>query len=172
MSKEVLNIRKHGVSFLKAVESFSDPSGFQLSDTRHSHVEPRFYWVGKCTSGKVLTTGFTAAESSSGLLARQHGEVLRGSTMKEPSLSDVKIDGAGTKLIRRKMAGPKPIKITINIDGDTLAILRAKSAETGVPYQRLLNRLLTKALQNEQESKSRLDRLEQELARLKRRIVA
>jgi uncharacterized protein len=59
MSKEVLNIRKHGVSFLEAVESFSDPSGFQLSDTKHSHVEPRFYWVGKCMSGKVLTTRFT-----------------------------------------------------------------------------------------------------------------
>jgi predicted DNA binding CopG/RHH family protein len=92
--------------------------------------------------------------------------------MKEPRPSDVKIDEEGTKRIRRKMAGPKAIKITINIDGDTLAILRAKSAETGVPYQRLLNRLLTTALQNERESKSRLDRLEQEVARLKRRIVA
>lgn len=92
--------------------------------------------------------------------------------MKQPRLSNVKIDESGTKLIRRKMAGSKPIKITINIDGDTLATLRAKSAETGIPYQRLLNRLLTKALRNEQESKSRLDRLEQEVAKLKRRIVA
>jgi len=92
--------------------------------------------------------------------------------MKEPRLSDVTIDEKGTTLIRRKMAGSKPIKITINIDGDTLAILRAKSAETGIPYQRLLNRILTKALQNDRESKSRLDRLEQEVARLKKRIVA
>jgi predicted DNA binding CopG/RHH family protein len=92
--------------------------------------------------------------------------------MKEPRLNDVEIDEMGTKLLRRKMAGSKPVKITINIDADTLTKLRTKSSETGIPYQRLLNRLLTRALQNEQSSKSRLDRLEQEVAKLKRRIVA
>jgi hypothetical protein len=59
LSKEVLNLRKHGVSFLEAVESFSDPSGFLLRDAKHSQVEPRFYWVGRSTSGKILTTRFT-----------------------------------------------------------------------------------------------------------------
>ena len=92
--------------------------------------------------------------------------------MREPKPSDVKIDEKGTRLIRRKMAGSRPIKITINIDGDSLAVLRAKSAETGIPYQRLLNRLLKAALHKDKDSDSRLDRLEQEVKRLKRRIVA
>ena len=92
--------------------------------------------------------------------------------MKEPKLSELKIDEKGTSLIRRRMASSKPIKITINIDGDTLAILRAKSAETGIPYQRLLNRVLREALRNSTISDSRLDRLEQEVERLKKRIVA
>lgn len=57
--KEKENLRKHKVSFLEAVESFSDPNGFALIDERHSSTEKRFYWVGKISSGKVLTTRFT-----------------------------------------------------------------------------------------------------------------
>jgi predicted DNA binding CopG/RHH family protein len=92
--------------------------------------------------------------------------------MKEPKLNELVIDEKGTQQIRRKMAASRSIKITINIDKGNLEILRAKAAKTGVPYQRLLNRLLTSALQNDMQTESRLDRLEKEISRLKRRIVA
>ena len=92
--------------------------------------------------------------------------------MKEPRLNDLKVDERGTRQIRRRMAASRSVKITINIDSDNLAILRAKSAATGVPYQRLLNRLLTQALASNRESESRLDRLEMEVMKLKKRIVA
>jgi len=70
------------------------------------------------------------------------------------------------------MAGAKSVKITINIDANNLEILRTKAAKTGVPYQRLLNRLLSNALRSDAEAESRLDRLEREVTRLKRKIVA
>ena len=54
--------------------------------------------------------------------------------MKEPKLSDLQIDEEGARQIRRKMAKSKSVKITINIDSESLALLRVKSAETGVPY--------------------------------------
>ena len=92
--------------------------------------------------------------------------------MKEPKLSDLETDEKGTRRIRRSMLGPRPVKITINIDRDSLAILRAKSAQTGVPYQRLLNQFLAKALQGNRETESRLDRLEKEVIKLKKKIVA
>jgi predicted DNA binding CopG/RHH family protein len=92
--------------------------------------------------------------------------------MKEPKLSEVEIDDKGTRELRRRMAAIKSVKITINIDRETLDILRAKAAKTGVPYQRLLNRFLTKALQTDVEAESRLDRLEREVNRLRRKIVA
>ncbi len=92
--------------------------------------------------------------------------------MKEPRLSDLRVDEKGTKLVRRKMAVSKSIKITINIDRNILAILRSKAAETGVPYQRLLNRVLKEALLKSRDSASRLDRLEREVETLKKRIVA
>jgi predicted DNA binding CopG/RHH family protein len=88
--------------------------------------------------------------------------------LKEPKLDDLKIDEKGTRQIRRRMAVSRTVKITINIDSDNLDILRAKSAATGVPYQRLLNQLLTQALVSNRESESRLDRLEKEVKKLKR----
>jgi predicted DNA binding CopG/RHH family protein len=92
--------------------------------------------------------------------------------MKEPKLADLEIDEKATRQIHRRMAKAKSVKITINIDTDSLDILRVKSAETGIPYQRLLNRFLKKALQSDSESESRLDRLEKEISSLKRKIVA
>ena len=57
--KEVSNIKKHHVSFLEAVESFSDPQGVLLEDKDHSGDEVRFYWIGKSKEGKILTTRLT-----------------------------------------------------------------------------------------------------------------
>jgi uncharacterized DUF497 family protein len=57
--KELANIRKHGVSFSDAVETFFDPNGFQMVDRKHSTIEGRFYWIGKMGSNRVLTTWFT-----------------------------------------------------------------------------------------------------------------
>jgi hypothetical protein len=59
LSKEIDNLRKHGISFAEAVETFSDPNGLQLRDIKHSSVEARFFWVGKSESGTILTTRFT-----------------------------------------------------------------------------------------------------------------
>jgi predicted DNA binding CopG/RHH family protein len=103
---------------------------------------------------------------------RHLGENSQGFTMKEPKLTELEIDDKGTQQIRHKMASSRSIKITINIDKNNLDILRIKAAKTGVPYQRLLNQFLSKALQIDTQTESRLDRLEKEIIRLKKRIVA
>lgn len=59
LDKELKNIRKHRVSFMEAVESFLDPHGFQLTDSKHSAHETRSYWVGRISTGRILTTRFT-----------------------------------------------------------------------------------------------------------------
>jgi predicted DNA binding CopG/RHH family protein len=91
--------------------------------------------------------------------------------MKEPKLGELEIDQKGTRQIRGSMAKTKTVKITINIDKENIDILRNKSAKTGVPYQRLLNRILAKALQNDRETESRLARLEREVIKLKKKVV-
>jgi uncharacterized DUF497 family protein len=59
LAKEQINIKKHGHAFSEAVEAFRDPMGVQLVDSEHSNQEDRYYWVGKNSSGKILTVWFT-----------------------------------------------------------------------------------------------------------------
>ena len=59
LAKERVNIAKHEHTFSEAVEAFQDPKGVQLVDCQHSETEKRFYWVGKVSSGKILTVWFT-----------------------------------------------------------------------------------------------------------------
>lgn len=92
--------------------------------------------------------------------------------MKQPKLSDVKIDKKGTTAMRKLMAKAKKIKITINVDEDLLIELRHMAEETGTPYQSLLNRVLKDAVMNKKDEGSRLDRLEREIERLKKKISA
>lgn len=92
--------------------------------------------------------------------------------MKQPKLSDMKVDVKGTKAIRAMMAKAKKIKITINVDEDLLAELRKMADSSGVPYQTLLNRVLKDAITLKREEGSRLDRLEREVERLKKKLSA
>ena len=92
--------------------------------------------------------------------------------MKKPSIKDLKPDAAETRRVRSAMARQRTVKITININAETLAKMKAIADESGVPYQRLINRALTESLANRAAESSRLDRLEKELATLKRKIAA
>jgi predicted DNA binding CopG/RHH family protein len=92
--------------------------------------------------------------------------------MKQPKLSDLKIDTKGTKALRKMMTKAKKIKITVNVDEDLLTELRQMAEETGTPYQSLLNKVLKYAVMGKKTEGSRLDRLEREVERLKKKISA
>jgi uncharacterized DUF497 family protein len=62
-SKEQANINKHHVSFASAIEAFRDPKGVRLADQTHSNDERRYYWVGKDSTGRILTVRFTERRS-------------------------------------------------------------------------------------------------------------
>lgn len=92
--------------------------------------------------------------------------------MKQPKTTDLKIDAAGTKKIRTAMQRARSIKITINIDADSLSALRETAERTGVPYQRLLNNILKEGLESQNLTEDRLARIEKELARIKKKLAA
>ncbi|MBI3604955.1 MAG: BrnA antitoxin family protein [Nitrospirae bacterium] len=92
--------------------------------------------------------------------------------MKQPKLSDLVLDEKGTREIRKKMGKSRKIKITINIDQDSLDELREIAGKTGAPYQKLLNQVLRDGLKKRLESESRLDRIERELSKLKKKVAA
>lgn len=92
--------------------------------------------------------------------------------MKKPNVKNLKHDAAETKRIRSAMARQKSIKITININAEILAKLRAMADETGVPYQRLINRTLTESLDGKTVPESRLQQIEKEIKSLKKKLAA
>jgi len=94
--------------------------------------------------------------------------------MKQPKLSDLKLDPKGTEQIRRRATNSQKIKITINIDQDIIASLKKRSDISGVPYQNLLNSMLRAALNDAKpdDTSSRLNRLERELAAIKKKLTA
>jgi len=92
--------------------------------------------------------------------------------VKKPRISDLKVDAAGTRRLRTEMAGGGSVKITINVDANSLAKLKALSADSGVPYQRILNRILKERLSEAETVHARLDRIEKDLARVKKTLAA
>lgn len=92
--------------------------------------------------------------------------------MRKPRIRELKVDAAGTRRLRAEMAGSGSVKITINVDADSLAKLKALSADNGIPYQRLLNRILTERLSRADTVHARLDRIEKDLARVKKTLAA
>ena len=92
--------------------------------------------------------------------------------MKKPRMRDLTLDHAGAREIRSEMARRGAVKITINVDADSLKKLKELSAESGVPYQRLLNSILRDRLATASTVQTRLDRIEKELARVKRQLAA
>ena len=64
------------------------------------------------------------------------------SNTKQPNLSDLAIDHAGTRKIRSQLNKTKRIKITINIDERSLTFLRKIARRSALPYLRLLDQAL------------------------------
>ena len=92
--------------------------------------------------------------------------------MRKPKLKNLEIDIPGTKQIRSAMANQKSVKITINIDAATLSQFKAMADESGVPYQRLINKTLGESLVTEAVAQSRLEKIEKELKALRKKIAA
>lgn len=92
--------------------------------------------------------------------------------MKQPKFKDIKIDASGTRILRRKMSGVKKIKITINVDSDTLISIKEIALTTGIPYQTLINRMLRDDVSKKKNESLRLDYLEKELTKIKRKLAA
>jgi predicted DNA binding CopG/RHH family protein len=105
-------------------------------------------------------------------LDARSGENLGEFTMKQPKMSNLKIDQAGTQKMRKKMASAKKVKITINFDSDILLELKDLAGKSGIPYQTLINRMVREAINQKADELSRLDKLEEEVKKLKAKLAA
>ena len=92
--------------------------------------------------------------------------------MREPKLKNLKVDIAETAKVRRGLKKQKSVKITINLDASSLEAVKREASSSGIPYQRLLNRLLKESLASNRATESRIDRIERELREVKKRLAA
>ena len=92
--------------------------------------------------------------------------------MKQPKMSDLKINKKNTKTIRKKMAESKKVKITINFDADVLGEIKQMAEDLGSPYQTLLNKIVKDAVKTKSLKETRLDRLEKEIKALKKKVAS
>lgn len=91
--------------------------------------------------------------------------------MKQPNLRDLKIDRAGTGTIRKALR-KNQVTITINLSEEDIQALKTRSKKGGILYQRLLSTLITTTVSQQESIQSRIDRLEQELRKIKRHVAA
>jgi predicted DNA binding CopG/RHH family protein len=92
--------------------------------------------------------------------------------MRQPNYKNLKINKGGTEAMRQKAARAKSVKITINVDHESLVRLKKMSASSGTPYQRLLNQILKAGLGRETNLESRINHLEYEIKKLKQKLSA
>ena len=92
--------------------------------------------------------------------------------MKQPKQTKLVLNTPETKKIREIVASSKKIKITINIDKDSLMSLKNMASKSGGSYQKILNEILKNGLDKNNDSESRLQKLEKEVAKIKKKIAA
>ncbi|MBN1114817.1 MAG: hypothetical protein JXA66_05715 [Oligoflexia bacterium] len=92
--------------------------------------------------------------------------------MKQPKISNLKYDSAGTQKIREQISKTKKIKITINMDADVLNEVKKLADKTETPYQKLLNKIVKESLLQKEAEESRIDKLEKEVSKIKKKLAA
>ncbi len=92
--------------------------------------------------------------------------------MKQPKLNNLKIDSVGTRRMRNAFKKSPKIKITINIDADLLDQVKKLSLKGHAPYQTYLNHILRETLEKKNNEESRLDKIEREIASIKKSLAA
>lgn len=92
--------------------------------------------------------------------------------MKQPNLRHLKIDHTATRKMQTALAKKDRITITIHLDTASLKSLQRLSKRSGIPYQRLFTMLLANNAAKRDSIQARLDRIEQELRKVKRHVAA
>ncbi len=92
--------------------------------------------------------------------------------MKQPNLNKLILDKKGTQKIRANARSSKKIKITINIEEESLELLKAEASKSGASYQKLLNSILKEGLNKKLSTESRLEKLEKEIEKIRKKLAA
>ncbi len=90
--------------------------------------------------------------------------------MKQPKLTDLKIDKIGTKIFRQKISKNKDIKIIINFDSNMLH--KSTKISEGISKNYFLANLIANIIDKQKNEDEKLKCLENEIESLKKKLAA
>jgi uncharacterized DUF497 family protein len=71
-AKDAINMEKHGISFVEALQVFTDTDGIEKEDLVHStRTERRLWRTGRLKSGRIVTVVYTLSGYKVRLISAQ-----------------------------------------------------------------------------------------------------
>jgi uncharacterized DUF497 family protein len=71
-AKDAINMEKHGISFVEALQVFTDTDGIEKEDLAHStRTERRLWRTGRLKSGRIVTVVYTLSANRGRLISAQ-----------------------------------------------------------------------------------------------------
>lgn len=146
-NKNILNQKKHNISFEEARTVFLDDNALLIDDPDHSQEEDRFILLGFSLRAKLLVVChcYRRSENVIRLIsARKATKSESSAYTNNREWGDwderrIWFQQRNKKSLRKK----NKKQITINIDSDTIDYFKKLSANSGIPYQTLINLYLS-----------------------------
>lgn len=140
--KDLVNQRKHGVSFEEATTTFADENARLKHDPDHSQDEDRYILLGFSAKLQLLVVVhvYRQDETEIRIIFGPKGKPERTQTIrrvlmrKEYDFSDS---------VKNPYAKHLKKQVTLRLNTDAVTYFKALAKETGVPYQNLINLYLT-----------------------------
>jgi uncharacterized DUF497 family protein len=71
-AKDAINMENHGISFVEALQVFTDTDGIEKEDLAHStRTERRLWRTGRLKSGRIVTVVYTLSANRGRLISAQ-----------------------------------------------------------------------------------------------------
>jgi uncharacterized DUF497 family protein len=145
-SKAQSNVRKHGVTLDEAATVFDDPYARIIDDPDHSVVEERFIILGMSMRARARRLAlherleWQGGSHHIGKKGNQKGSPrsIGGTSMR----SEYDFSGSVENPYVRKPHS----QVTMNLDDDVISYFKRQAADTGIPYQRLINLYLSQCV--------------------------
>lgn len=148
--KNRANQKKHGVSFEEAQTVFFDDHAVEFYDDEYDGVEDRFLLLGVSAKLRILLVCHCLREggNQNSHHIRTQGYPKRTTRISMGEAMKKEYNLAKMKKRKNPYASRLKKQVTIRMGTDIVAYFKAMAAETGIPYQNLINLYLRDCAEN------------------------
>lgn len=154
-NKNLINQKKHGISFSEIVDVFADEFAILFSDPDHSELEERFLIIGMSnTKGVCLVSHcYRNAETKIRIISARKATKSERSIYDEQFACEVnemraEYDIRNLNPRKNPYVNVLPKPETINLDEKVISYFKSQAETIGIPYQKLINLYLQDCVNN------------------------